>query len=646
MISQQARRIIRRGCAAWKPPTFPPLSQWADRHAYLSPEASSVVGKFHCLPYQREIFDTFTDRRVETVTIMKSARVGGTKFMLFAIGYRIDQNPRPLLVVQPSLTVARRFSKIELTPMIRDTPVLHGKISKAKSRDSGNAMLQKDFVGGTIYLVGANSASGLSGITVGDVFLDEEDRYPAEADKEGDPSELAMRRADTYHNRKIVRNSSPADRATSKIEPSFLEGDQRYYHVPCPHCGSKRVLMFRQILGEEPGHTMEWPENEPENAFFRCADCQEEIHEKDKIWMMENGRWIAKMPFRGHASFHIWAAYSYSPGATWGHIAKKFLTSKGSTAKLKVFVNTWLGQTWTSQGDAPDWHRLYERREDYLRGQVPARARILTACADVQQDRIEVEVIAWGPGMENWSIDYRVFWGETDSISSHVWRDLDAMLIEQFTSESGRVFTIAKFGIDCGYNTQVVTAWVRRHNSYRVVAVKGSDQERQVIGAPSFTESTLNGKKIKGSVRHYPIGVSIIKPEIYGWLRLPAPTDENPAIPIGYSHFSVNVHTEEYFKQLTAERLEITERKDGRRKYEWVKDYKRNEALDVHVYNRALAFQLGVDRWKAADETPSPTVVREKPATVTPQMPPPPQMSPQMPRRRAPLRNMRPRRLL
>ncbi len=121
--------------------------------------------------------------------------------------------------------------------------------------------------------------------------------------------------------------------------------------------------------------------------------------------------------------------------------------------------------------------------------------------------------------------------------------------------------------------------------------------------------------------------------------------EENPAIPIGYSHFSVNVNNEDYFKQLTAERLEIVEMKNGRRKYQWVKDYPRNEALDLFVYNRALAFQLGVDRWKAADDAPSPTVVKAKPATVTPQMPPPPQMSPRMPRRRAPLRSRRPRSL-
>ena len=637
--------IAKRGMAAWKPPQFIPLSEWADRYAYLSEEASAVVGKFHCLPYQREIMDAFTDRRVEEITLMKSARVGGTKFIDFAIACRIHQNPRSILVVQPTLATAKRFSKIELKPMFRDTPVLHGRISKEKSRDASNTMLEKDFVGGTLFIVGANSPAGLSSITVGDVFLDEEDRYKNEAGAEGDPIELAIKRTESYPNRKIIHNSTPGDKATSKIEPKFLEGDQRFYHVPCPHCGAMRPLQFRAKSGEEPGHTMEWPEGDPDGAFFRCAECRGEIHEKDKRRMIENGKWVARMPFRGHASFHIWAAYSYHPNATWAHTANKFVKAKGDQFKLKVFVNTSLGETWTSQGDAPDWHRLYERRENYPARQVPARARLLTAAADVHEDRIEIEVMAWGPGMENWSIDYRVLWGETDSIASPIWRELDAMLIEQFTSEAGRIFTIAKFGIDCGFRTQVVTKWVGRHSLSRVVALKGEDRERQVIGAPSHTERTLGGKIIKGSVRHYPVGVSIIKSEIYGWLRLPAPTEENPAIPIGYSHFSINVNNEEYFKQLTAERLEIIEMKNGRRKYGWVKDYKRNEALDVHVYNRALAFQLGVDRWKSADEAPHPAG-KTTPGSVTPQMPPSvPPMSPQMPRRRLSLRDRRPRRL-
>jgi phage terminase large subunit GpA-like protein len=639
-------KAVRHGVTAWRPPRFISLSEWADKHAYLSSESSAVTGKFHCLSYQRAILDAFSDRRTETITLMKSARVGGTKAIDFAIAYRIDQNPRPMLVVQPTIFDAKRFSKAEIKPMFRDTPVLWGKVSKARSRDSGDTMQQKDFIGGTLYLVGANSPSGLSSITVGDIFLDEVDRYNSEAGDEGDPISLAIRRGATFPNRKVMIVSSPFARGKSKIEYYFLAGDQRRYYVPCRKCGCMATLQFRAIPGREPGFIMEWPEGRPEAAFFRCPECKGEIADEHKTWMMEHGEWRAKMPFNGHASFHIWAAYSYSVNESWGNIAKEFLKAKETPETLKVFINTWLGETWVIQGEAPDWHRLYERREDYPKGMVPNGARVITAAADVQDDRIEVEIVAWGAGLESWGIDYRVLLGDTDSISNPVWRMLDELLIEQFEAANGHLYNIARFAIDCGYRTQIVTAWAARHGFPRVVAVKGIDNERQVIGAPAYTEYTLGGKRRRGSVRHYPIGVSLIKGELYGWLRQAGPTKENPAIPIGWCHFSTNIHNEEYFRQLTAECLTVKENKAGRKKYEWVKDHRRNEALDVRVYNRALAFQLGVDRWKR-EAGPTLPKAREA-AMVKPELPEErveqrPLLTPRS--RRAPLQSSRFRRL-
>jgi phage terminase large subunit GpA-like protein len=246
-------------------------------------------------------------------------------------------------------------------------------------------------------------------------------------------------------------------------------------------------------------------------------------------------------------------------------------------------------------------------------------------------------------------MDYRVVHGETDSLASPVWRALDELLLEEFPGErQGKTFTVARLAVDCGFRTQVVTSWAKRQAFPRVMAVKGSDAERQVMGSPTFTEYTLGGKRLKGGVKHYPIGVSLIKSELYGWLKIPAPTAENPEVPIGWCHFSTNVHTEEYFRQLTAERLEITTGKTGRRKYEWVLDHKRNEALDVRVYNRALAYQLGVDRWKR-ENAPTVASATAGGGTVRPRMPRAPAPPLRMPRPRPvhPLRPIggRPRRL-
>ncbi len=649
MTTPAIKNIVRRGVAAWLPPSFIPLSEWSERYAYLSPEASAVVGKFHPLPYQREIMDAFTDPRVETITLMKSARVGGTKIIDFAIAYRIHQNPASILVVQPTLSAAKRFTKIELRPMFRDTPALKDKVASLKSRSGGNTQFAIDFKGGTLYVVGANSAPDLRGLTVRDVFIDEEDAYESEAGNDGDPSELAIKRSETYSNRKIVHCSSPGDKATSKIEPSFLEGDQRYRHVPCPFCGAAYPYMFRPNP-EMRGHLFEWPQNEPEKAFFRCAECEKEIHEEHKIRMDQNGVWVPRKPFLGHASFFLWAAYSFQPNATWGKMALKFVKSKDKPTKLKVFVNTWLAQTWVTQGEAPDYKRLYERRESYPRAVVPAKARGLTAAADVQADRIEVEIIAWAPGMESWSIDHRILYGKPENSKDKVWKDLDELLPEEFPSETGRTFHIERFGIDCGFLTQIVTKWVEkyRHIFPRVIAVKGDAGQKNVVGPPGCTEYTLGGRRIRGSVHHYPIGVNVVKEEIYAWLKLPAPTPEEPNVSTGFCHFSTQIHSEEYFKQLTAEKLQTTiNKRTGFTVRQWVKDYNRNEVLDLRVYNRALAYMLGVDRWKTSDGDAAPVsskTVIEKSMQQMQAAPAP--HSPQAHRQRSTsLRNRRHRRL-
>ncbi len=113
------------------------------------------------------------------------------------------------------------------------------------------------------------------------------------------------------------------------------------------------------------------------------------------------------------AGFHLSSLYSPVGWFSWGDAAKQFEQAQKNPALLQVFVNTVLGETWTLLGEAPEWQKLYDRREDYKVGTVPRGGLFLTAGADVQKDRIEVEIAAWGRGKESWSVDYRVFEGDT-----------------------------------------------------------------------------------------------------------------------------------------------------------------------------------------------------------------------------------------
>ncbi len=253
--------------------------------------------------------DVLTDPEVEIITLMKSSRIGYTKMLNMAVGYHIHQDPCSLLVVQPTVEDGGGYSKEEIAPMLRDTLVLDGLVSDPRTRDSSNTIMTKAYPGGVLHIVGANSARGFRRITVRKVFFDEVDGYPPSAGTEGDQLSLGKKRAEDAWNRQFIIGSTPTIKGFSKVEKSYEQSDRRQFYVPCPHCNEKQILEFKNLR---------WPKGEPKKAQFVCIHCNEDIDESNKYWMLENGQWVAREVFDGHAGFHLWAAYSLQPNATWG----------------------------------------------------------------------------------------------------------------------------------------------------------------------------------------------------------------------------------------------------------------------------------------------------------------------------------------
>lgn len=597
--------VVRQSMRAWRPPPRLKLSEWAERHYRLSEESAAQHGRFTPIPYQRGIMDAVTDPSVTSVTVMKSARVGYTKILNAAVGYYMHQDPCPIMVVQPTIEDAEGYSKEEIAPMLRDCPDLGALLLEGpKSKDSNNTILHKKFRGGILSMVGANSARGMRRVSRKVVALDEIDGYPLSAGPEGDPIRLAIRRSEYYWDRKILRGSTPTLAGISRIEAAFLEGDQRRYYVPCPHCGHMDILVFRRAGGGEEGsdrgHWMEWPEGKPEEAHFVCRRCGCSIEHRYKRDMVAAGEWRSEAPFRGHASFHIWAAYSYSPNATWAQLAEEFLQAKRDGPEaLKTFVNTALGETWTERGEAPEWKRLYEGREAYPIGTVPDGPILLTAGVDVQKDRLVYEVVGWGEDKQSWCIDAGVIQGDTSGEA--VWQDLDEQLLDRtWQRADGSALGIRVLAVDSGYNTNQVYSWARRHPMNRVIATKGVSRADALITAPSKVDVTVNGKRLARGYRVWPVGVDVAKSEFYGWLRLERPTAESKLpVPAGFCHFPQL--GEEYFKQITAEQLVTVMKRQGFAHHEWqLIPGRENHWLDCRVLARAAAAFAGLERYAAA----------------------------------------------
>lgn len=573
-----------------KPEKLLSCSQWADEHRFLSTEASAAPGRWRTdkTPYLREILDKLSTLDVtQEVIVMKGAQLGFTEAGFNFVGYVMDTAPAPILYVLPTVEVAKRNSKTRLDPMIEATPRLRAKIAPAKSRDSSNTTLMKEFPGGVLVMGGANSAATLRNMPVRYLVLDEIDAYPLDLDGEGSPIDLAIKRTSTFSSRKkIYKLSTPTDDQTSVIKREFEGTDMRFYFVPCPHCGAMQHLKFERL---------QWEKKKYETVRYHCEHCEIEIEERFKTRMMAAGSWIATKPENASVrkvGYHINSLYSPYGWYSWQDAAREWEEAQDDVNKLKVFINTVLGETYKQDGEAPEWESLYQRRESYSPNKIPSDVCFLTCGVDVQTDRIELEIVGWCKGRTSYSIDYRVLIGDTTK--QDVWEKLSKVVLEQWEHEDGGAMPLSMMAVDSGYNTTYVYDFCMKFDYTRVIPVKGKDSIGNIMVSPPRAVHTMrNGKKIDG-LKVWQVNTSIIKSEVYGFLRLRQ--NEDNTYPEGFCHFPE--YDRHYFRMLTSEHLRMTTDKKGYRRYEWNKKYERNEALDCRVYARAAASVLNMDLFR------------------------------------------------
>lgn len=597
MDYEGAQEIERAWCDGLTPDPLLTVSEWSDRHRMLSSKASAEPGRWRTsrTPYLKAIMDCLSPTSpVERVVFMKAAQLGATEMGSNWIGYVIHHAPGPMMAVWPTVEMAKRNSKQRIDPLIEESSALAELIAPARSRDSGNTILAKEFRGGVLVMTGANSAVGLRSMPVRYLFLDEVDGYPLDVEGEGDAISLAEARTRTFARRKIFIVSTPTISGASAIEREYEASDQRRYFVPCPHCSHRQWLRFEQLR---------WDKGQPETAAYICESCDTAIAEHHKTWMLEHGEWRAMITdgTGKTAGFHLSSLYSPVGWRSWREIAAAWEAAvskeSGSAAAIKTFKNTELGETWVEEGEAPDWQRLVERREDYRVGTVPQGGLLLVGAADVQKDRIEASVWAFGRGKESWLVEHRVLMGDT--ARDTVWKALAAMLAENWTHASGVAMPLARFALDTGFATQEAYAFVRACHDPRVMAVKGVPRGAALIGSPTAIDVSQGGKKLRRGIKVYTVAVSIAKLEFYNNLRKSADVGEDgltTVFPAGFVHLpKIDA---EFIQQLCAEQLITRRDRNGFPVREWQKMRERNEALDCYVYARAAASAAGLDRFE------------------------------------------------
>jgi phage terminase large subunit GpA-like protein len=507
---------------------------------------------------------------VQRVVMMFAAQTGKTEAGSNWLGYVIDHAPGPMLCVQPTVEMAKRLSKQRLESMIQETPCLTEKIAPARSRDSGNTMFSKEFPGGMMLLTGANSATGLRSAPCRYIFADEIDAFPADVDGEGDPVSLAEKRATTFARRKILLTSTPTVKDHSRIEAEYLRSDQRRYFVPCPKCSEMQWLKWSQVR---------WEDNDPQTAKYECEKCHSRFTDMHKPAMLRAGEWRATAPGDGKTrGYQLSGLYSPLGWFSWADMVEEFLRAKSDAPALKTWVNTRCAETWEEDyASKVSADGLRERCEDFPMGVMPEGSSVLTFGIDVQDNRLAISGWAWGRDEEGFLIYHQEIFG--DPSRADLWKQVDEAVLREWDHASGRKLRPDVVAIDSGgHFTAEVYQFARERAKQGVIAIKGaSARNKPVIGRASKVDLNSRGRTLKRGAVVHSVGTDTAKTTLFARLK------HNEAGE-GYLHFPTET-TDEFFKQLTAEKQVLKHTRGGFPVREWVKKPNaRNEALDTLVY--------------------------------------------------------------
>ena len=564
---QKAINLFSKIVKVLAPPPKLSIDEWADTYRILSSKTSAEPGRWNTdrVPFQREIMKAISDPRTEMVVLMYAAQLAKTETLLNTFGYYADYDPAPIMFLMPTQKLAEDFATTRLNDMIKSTPQLRKKII-IDSDEGRDTKTQKEFQGGYITLTGSNSPTELASRPIRILLADEIDKYPVDVKGEGDPLNLAIERTKTFWNKKIVVTSTPTVKGESRIENEYLSSTMEEFYIPCPECGTFQKLEWKNITFEPIGH--------------KCESCLEVSSEiswkkglKDGIWMPSVE--LAEDERYRKRGFKI--SELYSPFSKWKTVIQKFKDSKGDQQKMKAFTNTALAETWEEKSEKLDFQDIAERREEY-NCEVPEDVRVLTAGVDVQEDRLEIEVVGWGAEEESWGITYKQLMGNPTELD--VWGQLDNLLDKEFEYKSGEKIKVLCTCIDTGYKTNEVYQYLKPREHRRIFGVKGQGGDGK-----GFVSNLSRNNRFR--VALFVLGVNTGKETIVSRLKI---KEKGPR----YMHFPLEAdkgYSETYFKGLTAEK-KITTWVKGIKKTEWkLKGTNRNEPMDIRNYAYA-AFKI------------------------------------------------------
>lgn len=565
--------VIPDWAAAFAPPPDLLPSEWADQKFRLPKKSASKGGRWRTddVPYLRAILDIEREPGVQKVAVIKGAQIALTTALQINHGYHIECDPCSMLFMLPTQAMVEKWSKTRLDDMIETVAEVGSAINRAKS-----TLTYKDFDGGSLALAGANTPNSFAGVDVRIAYGDDCDRFPPVVGDEGDPADLLINRTDTYYDGIVWFVSTPTLK-DGRIDTLYRRSDQRRWFVECEDCGHADYITWQAV----DHFRVVYEDKDPDTARILCPACEHAHDEAARRRMVLAGQWIATAAPQepGLVGFHVPTLLSTLGKVTLSSIVAKWLAAReNGQESLKVFINTQLGEAWEQKGTRMDSNALARRKESYGADgvEVPAWASALTAFVDVQNDRCEMMVMAWGPIGERAIVDYRRIPGELK------FPDVKSKLAEaigrKYAHALGVDLPIHAIGVDSGYQTDEVYSFVLAHqNRMRIFATKGiaGRSGEPILGKPTEKRAGKAGRP----VARYNINVDDAKRDVMSAMNQATPGPNCLHVP---NH--LDALDDAFFAGLCSEHAEKVYNKKKIATHEvWVQDYARNEPWDCAV---------------------------------------------------------------
>lgn len=575
----QVTEYIRDALRQLQPPEDLTVSEWAEKYRILSSNTAAMPGPWRNdkTPYLKEVMDELLNYETEEIIFCKCTQIGGSEALLNMLGYIIQQDPSPAMIVYPSDKLAESISENRIRPMLKSTPAI-----RRVYREFQSQKLELQFEGMYLTLAGSNSPSSLASKAIKYLFLDEVDKYPGASSKEADPISLARERTKTFRNSKIYMTSTPTIR-TGQIWKALEGADiEKHYFVPCPHCGEFIELKFRQLKWPEEKEGMTASER-ADQAVYVCQKCGCVITDQHKDRMLRFGEWRTVRENNAvHRKVGFWISTLYSPFVRFSEIALEFMQSKDDPEKLQNFVNSWLAEPWEDTKLKTSADTVMERQTDVPEYQIPNWARMLTGGVDVQETSLYWTIRAWG----NFITSQNICHGQASS-----WADIERVMNLAYQKEDGEQLVVALCLIDSGYDADSTYDFCA-NNSDWALPVKGSSNPMM----SHFKLSKIN----KPDSRAYGMNLVLVDGDKYKDMIAARMKKDN-----GTGAWMVyDGCDQEYAEQVTAEH-KVNVKSGGRIVQRWALKHSHadNHYLDTEVYSMAAADIMGV-RSMHLDEEP------------------------------------------